>query len=54
MKELSRKLQADVLAALSPTERWELNEREAEELSRLIPEYAAAYWKRKFPAGEKP
>jgi len=55
MNDLSRKLQAAVLEALSPIERWELNEREAEELTRLWPEYAAVYWKRKFHvAGERP
>ncbi len=53
MNDLSRKLHADVLAALTPEERWKLNEREAEELLRLCPEYAAVYLKRKLPAGGK-
>ncbi|MBN2352392.1 MAG: hypothetical protein JXD23_07475 [Spirochaetales bacterium] len=54
MSDFSRKLQAAVLEALSPMERWKLNEREAEELLRFCPDYAAVYWKRKFPVKAKP
>jgi hypothetical protein len=46
--DISRTLQAKVLEALSPEERWKLNEKEAEELLRLYPEYSVIYLKNKF------
>jgi hypothetical protein len=40
------------LAALSPEEKLELNERESKEILDLNPAYGAVYLKRKFARGE--